>query len=93
MHPPGDTAANEGLLAVLSPAAIQLAASCLTADALDILRSGPLGIRVRRATASCGFNSAELMRRAAASGAPPEGGTGGRGLVPAPAGGLAAIRR
>ena len=74
MHPPGDTAANEGLLAVLSPAAIQLAASCLTADALDILRSGPLGIRVRRATASCGFNSAELMRRAAASGAPPEGG-------------------
>ena len=88
LRPLGGDAVNAGLLAVLNLTAVRLAAGCLPAEALCILRSGPLGIHVRGATASRAFHSVEHIRRAASRGAAPEGGSGGGGPVPAPNGGV-----
>jgi len=74
LRPLGGDAANAGLLAVLNLTAIQLAAGSLPAETLRFLSSGRLGILVRGAAASRAFASAELLRRAADSGAAPEGG-------------------
>ena len=79
MYPLGGDAAKPGLLAVLNPTAAKLAAGCLPAYALHILRSGPLGIHVRGTTTSRAFKSAKPMRRAAACGAAPDGGGAGGG--------------
>ena len=62
LHPLGGDAATTGLLAAFDLTATQLAAGCLLADTLYVLRSGLLGIGVRGASA---FNSAGLMRRSA----------------------------
>ena len=71
LHPLCSAAAGAGLLAVLNPTAIPLAAECLPADVLHALRSGRLGIRIRRAPPPRAYNSDELKRhrkRRAASG-------------------------
>ena len=73
LRPHGGDAANDGLLAIFNPTAIQLAAGCLPAKTLNALRSGHLGILVRGTAASRAFLSTELLRRAASRGAAPEG--------------------
>ena len=89
LRPLGGDATNAGLLAVLSLAAIQLAAGSLPAETLRVLRSGLLGILACGGVASRAFVSAELLRRAADSGAAPEGGGVTEGMQrPPPAAGL-----